>query len=101
MKLKVNHNELMGVKNTLEKDSTALLQCINDLLGQVEELKKSWQGEPSDIFCKKVDNYLNYLKIVPEKYESFATLIENADNSYKEADTTFADKMKKGVVKHE
>ena len=101
MKIVVNHNELKNVVNNFKDERNTLMSYIDELIKDINELKTYWQGDSSDVFCNKANNYLNYLKNVPYTYDTFINLLSRIDESYIQTDEFYSDKMKKGVIKHE
>lgn len=101
MKLKVKNEELNQVKEKLDDKTVDLQKQLQNLLVQVNELKKVWQGEDAEEFYNKAEIYIKYLEVVPKIYAFLSTVIDGANKTYKQLDSEYAALMKKAVVNHE
>lgn len=101
MKMIVKIEELNGVINKIDSDNTSIKEKLDELRKQIIELKDIWEGQASDIFTNKANNYINFLDSVPTIINDLSSVMKKASLSYKKLDEGYAEQMKKAVVKHE
>ena len=100
MELRVSHNELNNVKNTMFKDKDILDNEIEHLLKQINILRGIWQGKDSTAFCNNFEDYANKMKNVSITFENIGKFIETANKGYEEQDETFAHSLKMEASKY-
>lgn len=101
MKMKVKPEDLNSVINKIDNDNRNIKEKFDELRKQIIELRDIWQGQASDIFTSKADNYINFLNSVPTIINDLSSVMKKASSSYKILDEGYAEQMKKAVVKHE
>ena len=101
MKMKVKNKELNSVITNLDDDSIQINHYFDDLLNQISELKKIWEGTAAVEFYYKAEIYINYLKSVPSIYNELSAVMKKSNDTYQKLDQLYAQLMKKAVVKHE
>ncbi|MBR1385852.1 MAG: WXG100 family type VII secretion target [Bacilli bacterium] len=94
MILKVRHDELNNVKNSIYKDKDILDGEIENLLKSAETLRGIWQGKDSTAFCNNFVNYANKMKNISITFQNIAHFIEQANKGYEERDEEFAHSLK-------
>ena len=94
MIIKVKHNELNQVSNTLKKDSDACAVEIENILKNIEELKGVWQGEDANIFCENLRIYVTNMKNIPIAMNNMSNAINTSDNGYKVCDEKYGEALK-------
>ena len=93
MILKVKHNELKDVANTLTKDSEAYDTEITNMLNSINTLKEIWQGDDATEFCDKVTEYLSNMSNIPIAMRNMSNAITTIDNGYEAFDETFSNSL--------
>ena len=102
MKLKVNNKELVPVMNLVDEDTNDLNKQLDGLLNQIKDLRTIWMGNDSDTFCDYAEEYINFLKIIPQLYNSLNDVMKLASSNYQKIDKEYAERMKKAVAtRHE
>ena len=101
MKLVINNKELEPIIKTVNEDTSNLNNQLNNLLAQINELRKIWQGNDSEIFCNNATEYIKYLQSIPQIYNALCQTMNNASLNYSRIDKECAQAMRKAVAKHE
>ena len=99
--MKINNKELEPIIKTVEEDSNYTSNQLNALLGQITELRNIWQGIDSETFCNYAEEYITFLTIIPQIYNSLNKVMKTATINYKNIDKEYATNIKKAVAKHE
>lgn len=93
MIIKVKHDELNDVSNTIKKDSEDYDVEIEMMLNSVELLKNIWQGDDASIFCDNFTDYLTRMKGIPVTLRKMSEAIDTANEGYQEFDESFSSKL--------
>ena len=91
--LKVKHNELKEVSNTLVKDSEAYDTEITNMLNSVETLRGIWQGEDASVFCDNVSEYIYNMSNISIAMRNMSNAITTVDGGYEAFDETFSNSL--------
>ena len=94
MVIKVKHNELKDVADTLIKDSEAYDTEINNMLSSIDTLRGIWQGVDADTFCDNVSEYLSKMNNITTAMRSMSKAITTVNGGYEAYDETFSDSLK-------
>lgn len=97
MLLKVKHEELRGVLNTMKKDGDAYDTEIEKMLSEIDKLRTIWQGQDATIFCDNVHAYITKMKNIPIALRNMSTFINKANNGYEENDESFSKELQTEV----
>ncbi len=95
MKVRVEHEMMDNVVKTSSNDSESLFKEIAAIEENINSLKMIWKGVPADIYYKRIDNFLQNLKIVSESYNTFSKFMGKANGLYKEADENLRNEIRK------
>lgn len=87
MKIRANHDQLDIVKDKLSESSIELRQSIEAINRNLDELKSIWQGEESNTFFMKFNNFLTRLNTVPSTYNNLSNFLGKANMLYSETDS--------------
>lgn len=91
--LKVKHNELKEVSNTLVKDSEAYDTEITNMLNNIETLRGIWQGEDASVFCDNVSEYISKMSNISIAMRNMSNAITTVDGGYEAFDETFSNSL--------
>ena len=94
-KLKVDNEELKKVIDTIDDDTDYINNQIDYLINQMEELKSVWQGVDAFKYIGNSENYLEYLKSVPQICSNLNGVMRSANKYYKKTDKKYAQYMKR------
>lgn len=101
MLLKVKHEELHDVLNTMVKDGDAYDTEIEKMLGEIEKLRTIWQGQDATVFCDNVHAYITKMKNIPIALRNMSTFIDKANNGYTEKDEEFSKELEKEAFNYD
>lgn len=95
MNLKVRHNELNNVKDTIKEDAIKIDEEINYWTNSIEKLKSIWQGEDADVFYTKANTYVQRMKVIPECFRTMSEFMSDANVLYEDVDNSLKDELEK------
>ena len=101
MIVKVKHNELNQVSDTLINDSEVLDTEFANMNTQIEKLREIWQGVDAEIFCDNMSNYISRMNNITVAMRNMSNAITTVDNGYKAYDDAFSDALKSEADKYE
>jgi uncharacterized protein YukE len=101
MIIKVSHNEITDIKNTLNKDRSDFDVEIDKMLDQMERLKEIWSGYDASIFFEKAYEYISNMKKITNTMGSIATFSEKANGGFIEVDESFSKKLEEEAQKYD
>lgn len=93
MLLKVRHEELYDVVNTMEKDGDAYDTEIDNMLKEIEKLRTIWQGQDAKIFCDNAQNYITKMKNIPVALRNMSTFTKKVNGGYSDNDESFSKEL--------
>ena len=93
MLIKVKHDLLKDVSETLVKDSEAYDTEITNMINSIDTLRGIWQGEDATTFCDNVTEYLSNVKEVPVVMRNMSNAITTVDGGYEAFDETFSNSL--------
>ena len=94
MLLKVKHNELNQVSDTIKNDSEAYDVEIEKMLKNIETLKGIWQGDDADTFCENATEYITKMKNITVAMRNMNKVITAANKGYEDNDEAFGSALK-------
>ena len=84
-----------------KKDSDACAVEIDNILKNIEELKKVWQGTDAEIFCENLNAYVTSMKNIPNVMDKMSNAINISNNGYRECDEKYAEALKAEAKNYE
>lgn len=100
-RLKVDSDQLKRTINTIEDDTDYINEQIDYLISQMEDLKNVWQGDDATSYIDNAEDYLSYIKSVPQICSDLSSVMRSANKYYKKTDKKYAQYMKKAGVSNE
>lgn len=94
MVLKVKHEELNQVSNTIKTDSDACAVEIDNILSNIELLKEIWQGTDADTFYENFSIYVTNMKNLTAAMDNMSNIINVTNNGYRNCDEKFGEALK-------
>lgn len=95
MNLKVKHNELNNVKDTVKSDAEKIDAEINYWISSIEKLKTIWQGEDATVFYNKATTYVQRMKVITECFRTMSEFMGDANVLYEDVDNSMKDELEK------
>ena len=97
MEIKVKHEELNKVKNTMIKDAEDFNSDIDKLIEQVRILKTIWQGQDADKFIANAEMFFEKMKGLPITMNAMGKFINKANGDFEEGDEAFSKELETEV----
>ena len=101
MILKVNHEELANVSDTMKSDKELFDTEIDNIVSNIDILKNVWKGEDSDNFCENLLEFTNKMRTISDALETLSNTCETANTGYKTIDTEVSEELKREAVTDE
>ena len=95
--LKMDHEEIDSVKNTIDEDQTQLDDEITKMEAQLAKLRTIWQGQDADQFCNNFEEYLTKMKGIPVALRNVSSFVDKTNKNFQEKDKEFSSELNKEV----
>ncbi len=99
--IKVDHEELDVVRNSMKTDGELLSEEITNLMSELEKLRGIWQGVDADTFYNNVLNYLTKMKSIPAYLDVVNKFISRINDKYTDNDEAFSRELNTEVDDYE
>ena len=101
MILKVNHDGLNNVSNTMKKDKDIFNAEIEKILANIKQLRTIWIGEDSNVFCNNFAEFANKMKRISKTLDVLSNVCYKTNNGYKEIDEEVSEELKREAMINE
>lgn len=98
MIIKANYEEMLNTEIKLKEQSNKVNKEVDNLLSLLNDIKRSWDGNDSNIFVGKANAYFLNIKQISESINDFASFIKYASVVYEQRDLKWKKEVQEAGV---
>ena len=102
MILKVNHDGLNNVSNTMKKDKDIFNAEIEKILANIKQLRTIWIGDRYIFYISgNFAEFANKMKRISKTLDVLSNVCDKTNNGYKEIDEEVSEELKREAMINE